>query len=323
MTDDWKVKLLDLLMDHTTESWQAALELKERHLPKRLFKFFRPTEFAFKNLEEETVFLASPEDFNDPFDSGLRMTVLPMLAHLLRTQTIEGTEELAKLGVSPNDLANMLEGTANEDLLDPFATSESGISKDEVRELVQVLPSLMERVNQDLMVDRTSQFFRRALKVTCFTETADSALLWAHYAQDHRGFCVEYDLRSADPGLPQRRLLFPVFYGPERFNAGPGFLKGMTGTVGYLPNHAFLAALHKGPDWAYEREWRIVNPDGRAEGFAVPMIKPTSVYAGIRMSEEHRQTVTEICSRKGLALATPTLSPDGYDIHIASAHSPR
>ncbi len=319
MLDDWKEEVRQLLMANTTGAWQAALALKERLFPSRIFKFFRPTDFAFKNLDEDTVFLASPEDFNDPFDSGLRMTVLPMLQHLLRTRDVEGSEELAKLGVSQNDLASMLNGTVDEEVLERMATGESAGSKNELRELVRVLPMVLERVNQDLMVGRTSQFFRRALKVTCFTESADSALLWAHYAQDHRGFCVEYDIRSVDPGLPQRRLLFPVFYNAERFDAGPSFLKAMTGTEGYLPNHAFLAALHKGPDWAYEREWRIVNPDGREQGFTIPMITPTAVYAGVRMSDEHRQLVATICARKGLVLSTPTLSSEGYGIHVGAS----
>lgn len=319
MIGDWKEEVRQLLMANTTDGWEAALAVKDRHFPPRIFKFFRPTEFAFKNLDEGTVFLASPEDFNDPFDSGLRMTVLPMLQHFLRTQDIEGSEKLAKLGVSQNDLASMLNGTVDEEVVERMTSGESGGSKDELRELIKVLPVVLERMNQDLMVGRTSQFFRRALKVTCFTESADSVLLWAHYAQDHRGFCVEYDIRSVDPGLPQRRLLFPVFYNAERFDAGPSFLKAMTGTERYFPNHTFLAALHKGPDWAYEQEWRLVNPDGREQGFTIPMVTPTAVYAGVRMSDEHRKLVATICARKGLVLSTPILSPDGYDIHVGAS----
>ena len=318
MLDEWTDKFRQLLLDQTSEGWNAAIKLKEDHLPRRIFKFFRPTEYALKNLEEGTVFLASPEDFNDPFDSGISMNVLPLLEHLVRTQEFEGLKDLEKIGLSRGDFADMLAGRVDEEVIARMAATESGSSPEALRALVELLPTLSQSVNQEMMVDRTHSFFRKALKVTSFTETANSPLLWAHYAENHKGFCVEYDPRSISPNLPQRRLLFPVLYDAKRFDAGPSFLKSMTSRgKDDLPNQAFLAALHKSPDWAYEREWRIVNPDGRENGFSVPMAEPTAVYGGVRMSEKDRNTLASLCSQVRVALRTPQLSADGYDIDLS------
>jgi hypothetical protein len=41
---------------------------------------------------------------------------------------------------------------------------------------------------------RKSRFERG---VACFSAAADNLLLWAHYADGHRGFCLEFD--TSDP----------------------------------------------------------------------------------------------------------------------------
>lgn len=45
--------------------------------------------------------------------------------------------------------------------------------------------------------------FLKDLQVCCFSSIKDSILMWSHYAKDHSGFCIEYDL---DNLLDQSRL---------------------------------------------------------------------------------------------------------------------
>lgn len=314
---NWKDVFLELLLRQTTVSFREAIALKDKHAPDVLFKFFAPTDHAFKNLSDQTVFLASPAQFNDPYDSGLTMDALPSLRTFMGQHESPELDHLRKLGLSVGDLQDLLEGKMSTQARAIIASTETGMPPQEVDRFVELVPKIMQQVSQELLVDQRLQpFFQKGLKVTCFSERASSLLLWAHYAAEHKGFCVEYGYRDMPEDVPQRRLLFPVLYRQGRFDIGASMHEFMIGKKDFMPNHAIIAALHKAVDWAYESEWRIVNPDGREDGFTVPMRKPRAVHAGLRMSVNHRQQLESICTSLGVPLRTPKLSAAKYELVI-------
>ena len=81
--------------------------------------------------------------------------------------------------------------------------------------------------------------------------------MWAHYANEHKGFCVEYNVEDL-PGNSNEffDMIHPVFYTDNIFDA----TSYLIATTPELKNPEFLqqAALIKTKDWAYEDEWRLV-----------------------------------------------------------------
>lgn len=53
-----------------------------------------------------------------------------------------------------------------------------------------------------------------AVRVVCLSEVYDSMLMWSHYAQNHTGFCIEYDFKESDMLCKQ---LYPVIYTKDRY----------------------------------------------------------------------------------------------------------
>ena len=53
-----------------------------------------------------------------------------------------------------------------------------------------------------------------AVRVVCLSEVYDSMLMWSHYAQNHTGFCIEYDFEEKDMFY---KHLHPVVYTKERY----------------------------------------------------------------------------------------------------------
>lgn len=53
--------------------------------------------------------------------------------------------------------------------------------------------------------------------MTCMTETYDNILMWSHYANSHKGICIEYDVKKL---LTQKNAfnyyIYPVIYGKVR-----------------------------------------------------------------------------------------------------------
>ena len=57
---------------------------------------------------------------------------------------------------------------------------------------------------------------RERITIVCFTQNPNDMPMWAHYANEHKGFCVEYEID--DPSK-----LYPVFYTDKRLPAQAAF----------------------------------------------------------------------------------------------------
>ena len=39
-------------------------------------------------------------------------------------------------------------------------------------------------------------FKKETLRISCFSSRLDSIVMWSHYASNHTGYCVEYNLKN-------------------------------------------------------------------------------------------------------------------------------
>jgi hypothetical protein len=129
--------------------------------------------------------------------------------------------------------------------------------------------------------------------ICCFTETSESELMWAHYASNYRGICVEYSVEPLIEGLPAPVHLVRLGYG----DAPPRI--GIQEVVD-IKAAARRILSQKKNNWAYEREWRILGLLGK-----VPYSKKETVskiYLGANILPSHKQRiVTEFASTTAIS----------------------
>lgn len=139
-------------------------------------------------------------------------------------------------------------------------------------------------------------------RVTCLSDTDEQSMpMWAYYANNHEGFCVEYILCDI-----QKKYILPVAYEEERQEANSivthilnaAMEAKMNGTPPSeefsLCNHLlFLSMTVKHISWEHEREYRIISPDRY-----FPSI-PSKIYIGLNCSEENRDQLIEIGKSSG------------------------
>lgn len=127
-----------------------------------------------------------------------------------------------------------------------------------------------------LDIDEASEVHRiidevcNSVSISCFSETWDNLLMYAHYADSYRGFCVEYDFTKIINEYPYF-YFFPVLYQSSphsltqmrklnedicnvksAYNQGNFFLEKTDEIISYF--------IHKAEVWSYEREWRFIIP---------------------------------------------------------------
>ncbi|SHI42068.1 DUF2971 domain-containing protein [Aquimarina spongiae] len=143
--------------------------------------------------------------------------------------------------------------------------------------------------------------------VYSLSTTSNDELLWAHYSDSHKGFCIEYDLNILLKSYQTNRVFpFPVDYtnrppSPEFFETrikSNGMIKEILG--------------FKSKRWEYEKEYRLVTDSPGIHSYNSKALK--SIYFGIRMVEEHKQELMKRLKGRGVKYFQMSLSPKSYTL---------
>ena len=143
--------------------------------------------------------------------------------------------------------------------------------------------------------------FNENIGSLCLSESADNILMWAHYANNYKGFVIEFDNEHEYFNLKDRTIdhfgsIRKVNYSDERPNVAT--------FTDLTPDNIFFI---KSIDWAYEKEWRILrhlhteesNNVGRdVDGqpiylFSIPCEAVTGVIFGSRISIQDKNKILE------------------------------
>ena len=172
---------------------------------------------------------------------------------------------------------------------------------------IRALNSSIDKVSED-EVAKIKTFNQEGVQICSFSSSNLSIVMWSHYSANHTGFCIEYDLSDLLFNDPRILGLFPVIYTNALFDATDYFKSGLKG--GTFNNfYPILAAMHKSPEWEYEKEWRFILPMGSEEPMGnMPMPTPRAIYLGTRITTENTNKLVKIASSKNIKVYQMQLS---------------
>jgi len=313
----WKDEFVSIMSGATIslEDIERAITLKDEHLPPKIYKFRTVNECAISNLSSDTVWVCSADKYNDPYEC---CTTLNFEA-IHRTIQNHHFDEL----LSRNNLGSQLsqdEISKIRDANDPVrALSYALLKKDESipqekhEKIVEALIDAQFKVSSE-NYQYFSQRAQWGMKICSFSERVGSVVMWGHYANNHQGFCLEYDVEAWPPGEVRRRILYPVIYSAQLFDATKHILQSMR-SRDFNNLYGAMAATHKSPDWAYEKEWRLVLPMGESfQDQNYPMPTPSALFLGARIQEEDKATLVDIARQKGIPVYEMALSPTEFKL---------
>lgn len=313
----WKKKFIDLYFNSNPKKRDIprALELKNSNMPNFLYQYNpfdnnRHKCHLLELLKNDKMWLSNPEDFNDPFDCAITL--------------ISKQIEVENFRHRIDNIINDLECEFTDDERDYIKKSidpayelskiyaKKFIPTDKTpKKLIEALskPEEYAKVISDALKEEADDFYptllkdiKKNMRITCFSEKNDSILMWSHYADNHRGLCVEYDFKGSEYRNPLKQFLYPVIYETKVFDATKSFLPCSRCTD--LFRHA---AITKYQDWSYENEWRYVDVSvmpGSSPSSYLNVTKPKSVYLGAKTDEEDDdiKEVQKIAEDRGFAV---------------------
>ncbi len=122
--------------------------------------------------------------------------------------------------------------------------------------------------------------------VFSMSQIKDNILMWAHYANHHKGFCIEF-VRSPDNLLGNSECTQPVNYCcdyPEVDSLNS------SGNRNYSIRNKIC--FTKAKDWGYEKEWRFIYDEGDKAVHLPADI--SSIIFGLKMPDEHKIIIRKI-----------------------------
>ena len=134
---------------------------------------------------------------------------------------------------------------------------------------------------------------RNSVAILSLTRTADNALMWAHYAQEHSGFVIGYEVMD-DFLTSNERNLIPVTSGDVVYTSTKNSHKLDLDVMGHLRNISAMASGHgmndletislarkifltKHASWVYEEEVRVVKVPNSSDFDTHEFFTPTYI----------------------------------------------
>lgn len=227
--------------------------------PRRLFRFFNPPGAEF--LQNRRLWFRRICDLNDPFDG------VPALGTMVRRAKSYWTNQM---------------------LRDGFLTNESHA------ELERRSKEAEDKVHENFSIGARSLF-----AIVSFTASLNRIPFWSYYAQDHKGFAVEFN---------PRHKFFDKLVRVEYTNHRPP-IRGIDDADSRL----FDLIRTKSKDWEDEDEWRLpamlqnLTEDNGPEGtgfthyLKVPAEAIRAVFLGCRADSTLTTRIGSILKHRKLS----------------------
>lgn len=292
--EDWIKEYTELLfpIDGQEKRIREAQKIKAKHTPQKLYKFRSVKKYTIANLENDELTLTEASELNDPFECSFVIMKSKDYIEQLRGVVFNDYKKTARFS---DDEKAYLNECSTENFFKKIEERSPAFSKTPQGTLLKstetLLADLCEKANEVL-----SQKNPKSIYLCSLSENKESSSMWAHYADDFKGFCIEYDFRKII-GESLWCELQPVIYQSEI----PDFSRYAQMPLDHLNNLiSIYASMIKSTDWACEKEWRITFPFGKQPKpyMQVKAPKPTALFLGMMISPHNQKRIINIAKSK-------------------------
>lgn len=290
-------------------------------------KIYRYQPFSARSLDSlchDQLFFSDPSNFNDPLDCN------PSVQCDSDKETLKKTlEELIRIRVTEKVLCSLKSAKVND-----YNANSHAINRGQQEASNEIKNIAYHATNPDYEINAVeaekiiltqgiqAELLKQNNRGVCsFSEEYDNPLLWSHYGDQHKGFCLGYSLnRTPKPVINE------VMYGGIRtvkssliaqavLNQDKNAQKTLDECV----------LLRKAGPWGYEREWRIFESMGLQDS----PLKLEEVIFGFRCNSSVIHAVIESLKPRTIEFYRMYFSNDGFDLRRSKdigeicAHLPR
>lgn len=213
------------------------------NIPSKLYKYRTPEKRNFDAFRNDQLWggsILSFNDYSECFPYYDRDKVNDAIDQEFSPEIIIPIMEQINSGSIPESFTKLLSKEYLDNLKEKLSriTSSKEIEKNLAISKNQII-SYLANIFDKLVIT----FFygikmnEANYKIACLSEINSSSLMWGHYADSHKGFCLEYDISSVLEDCHKnctdikyctefmmKPTIAPVIYSVQRFDATPAFV---------------------------------------------------------------------------------------------------
>ena len=280
-------------------------------IPDSLFKYSAFKDYSIKMIESGSIYLCPGDKLDDQFEclvdwSKYDNITVDRIYRLLKKQM-----KKKKILIPEIDVKNLYEdGVLNRDKARKIIKIKcKGTSNDKIEKFldyIEELPALINTPEYHAYLEEIVNLNKK-IGMFCMTTKKDSQVMWATYADNSKGYCIEYDIKSA---LANNKLLIGdilrVKYKYKR-DADPldllleyvfSRLKENKDLDDYekerIKNMVISIISTKHQEWNFQKEWRIVGKP-KDESIFLPI---KAIYLGNKMDADVKANILQACKNE-------------------------
>lgn len=264
------------------------------NIPSRLYKYKSFSVDSLDLLVSDKLYYADPTTFNDPLDCNPSVQ-----------DDIHCTDRLNEIihKLVKDNHQRELEKAARQIKYRGPRTLEKIEMLGEM-EAIRLINNIAEDVDYfgDDFAESAGYHIKKyllknyELGVLSLAKKYNCPLMWSHYADQHKGFCIGYDTTGNEFSD-----IYPVDYKGNRFIRTQQVYDMLFGNSDAIRNAAKkdidkIILLSKAPSWKYEKEYRVIKKKGLQDS----QFRLSDVTFGLRFKESAKFSVMRaLQSRKG------------------------
>lgn len=323
------VELLNATVnDVNFEHIKQLINYIQENKPKSLFHYRRCSEQSIEAFRENNLFFNTASNFNDPYDCLVYCNRNTIQKEIESIGNEENQAFLNDLVNHPEIVNNAPPQISRKFLLKLQETIKTGefenfSSTISQKAYLEIKKELQKAIDTNL--ETTVSYYQTRMPLVCFSERFNNILMWSHYADNHKGFVVEYDPNSLHTKCNQcpegknhmncpywqATMLLPILYTNKRYDATNYIVdstiinicnqKGLQGLWGFRDNFAqYKINIHKHNCWSYEKEWRLQLYN--INGSKTIKVKPIAIYLGCRIAKCYEDILVKYAKEQNIKI---------------------
>ena len=301
----------------------AKMNKEKVSFPHYLYKY-RPLDiFALDMLENRYVYLCPAEKLDDPseckvdfsvwdyyhLESGaVKLKCIDLILNMIKPYSTE--ENFQKVRSLVFQIVTPRGQVRRHFLMDISFDIQELVPEADTAPLINFLGSIPEKLDDPKIKEQLEKLLalayhaRQGMGICSLSALKNSNEMWQNYADDAKGYCIEYDLR----GYENVNLLFPVVYQDNReTNIVTNMVAAFIGQMIVGMSYGQIAAdrsqfmrmfLTKDTKWAYQKEWRLLGDAN--DKLPAPTIH--AVYLGKNMTDQNKKQILDCCQKHDIVV---------------------
>lgn len=299
----------------------SVFQQEKPKLPNALVRFYNADSRNIEDVINKKLFLQDPKYFNDPFDCKIGYNKPIFLKRFLLNEIKKEISKQDFLSHEVYDKINCYKPGTEQ-----FNKAIDSFIRNDLQKVIEEKCDFYKEPNHtwyDKTMQKAEREFNKIIptlkhtkyRVACFIPTyelkrtnyifggnnyveipLEHPSMWAHYADNGKGFCVEYhigyDLDEAQTTCIRnlKSSLFPLMYSSRRPNLDTRLSKNSKNKELELERAFLLSCLTKSPYWSKEQEYRLLLDENNSllQGNKVDFPFIHCIYLGYNMSKKHR-----------------------------------